>query len=181
MPNPIECLRNEHGACRVAFRLLLSVADHLARGLPFPADDCAVLLRFLRDYVEGVHNRKEVDHVLPALAVYGDETTVELVGLLLGQEQQSRDLLLALILFWEPVAALTPAERAGFVAAARAYASRSLDAMAVEERRLFPLAERAIPADDRLGWARAFGTIEAGRPSLQDWQPVLAQLAARWH
>jgi hemerythrin-like domain-containing protein len=180
MPHPIECLRIEHRAVRTALRVLLRIADHVACDMPFPAGDCAVLLRFLREYVEGVHNRKEVDHVLPALAVHGDEATVELVGALLGQEQQSRDLLLALILFWEPVAALTAAERAGFVAAARAYASRSLLAMAVEEGRLFPLVERAVPADDRLDWATAFGTIAAGRASLQDWQPVLAQLSARW-
>jgi hemerythrin-like domain-containing protein len=180
MPNPIDCLRIEHGACRTACRILLRMADHVERGLPFPAADCAVVLRFLRDFADGVHGRKETEHVFAALAIYGDESTVELTGALLRHQQQCRDLLLALGLFWEPTAALTAAEREGFVEAARAFAGRSLAAIAVEEGRLFPAAECLVPADDRLAWTEVFDRIEADRVSLSCWQSRLAPLADRW-
>ncbi len=180
MANPLDSLRREHAAVCLALRVLLAMADRVEAGLPFPAQDCAALLRFLREFVDGVHARKEADQILPALAVYGDDATAARAGGVLRTHEHGRALLHTLVLFWEPVGPLTDAERAVFVEAARAYAAHLHRAIELEECVLFPAVERWVPADDRLGWTGAFARVETERSSLDGWLPALEALARRW-
>lgn len=181
MRNPIECLRVEHSSVRRALGILHRIAAHVAAGRPFPAGDCALTLRFLRDFVDGVHGRKEGDLVLPALAIYGDEEAVLRAGSILRLHEEARELLQALVIFWEPVDDLTDQERDGFVRAARAYGLCMERAMTIEDEWLPLATERWVPADDRLGWDEAFRHIEQRRSSLARWLPHLDFLSARWH
>ena len=100
-------------------------------------------------------------------------------GSLLREQEHVRSLLHSLVLFWEPVGALTPAERDGFCATAAAFAHRLEHGMQLEEQRLFEAAQR-VPADDRLGWAGEFARIEATRRGADAWRHDLATLAGRW-
>jgi hemerythrin-like domain-containing protein len=181
LPGPIQGLRAEHVAVRTALRILDSIARRTAGGHPFPASDLATVLRFLRDFGEGVHAQKEAAHLLPALLTYGDEAMAELTGRLLGLQEEASTLLRGLVLFWEPADGfLTPDERRTFAATAAAFRTLLLRAMEVEEAQLFPAAERAVPADDRLSWIGAFARHDEERSALADWQSELASLAARW-
>src|SRR5262249_30140157 len=136
-----EDLRRDHGDLRGALRVLLAMATHVAEGT-FPAADCALVLRFLRDRVHAVHCAKEARHLLPAVAMHGDEREVRAVGTILRLQAEARSLLDSLVLLWEPGASLTAAERSAFGTAARAFVQRTAAAMCLEERIAFPALRR---------------------------------------
>ena len=76
-------LRSDHALTSVGLAALTAVGEHVRRGGAFPADDCAVLLRFVREFVVAVHMRKETELVCPAVAMRGDERAAATVGELL--------------------------------------------------------------------------------------------------
>ena len=179
MQRVIDSLLAEHADMRTAVAVLEAMAAAVRAGHAFPAGDCAQLLRYFREFVVGVHFAKEGDGLLPAIAIHGDDQTAELAGTLLREQEHARGLLHSLVLFWEPVGELTPAERDGFCATAMAFAHRLGRGMELEERRLFAAAQQ-VPADDRLGWREQFAHIEAQRTSAAQWHEDLAALAQRW-
>src|SRR5262245_50001544 len=73
-------LRADHAVTAVGLAALTAVSEHVRRGGAFPADDCAVLLRFVREFVLAVHMRKEAELVCPAVAMRGDDRAAATVG-----------------------------------------------------------------------------------------------------
>lgn len=173
-----ESLLVEHADLRTALATLRALAVAVQRGDDFPTEDCATLLRFFREFAVGVHFAKEGEHLLPAIAMHGDDEAAELAGAVLRAQEDARSLLHSLVLFWEPVGPLTPAEREGFGATAFAFANCIERGMELEESRLFDLAQQ-VPVDDRLDWPVQFAAIEASRRSLAEWRADLAALTQR--
>lgn len=173
-------LRAEHDLVREALAALKALADHVERGGAFPGTDCALLLRFFRDFVSAVHCRKEAEVVLPALAVHGSDAQAELAGELLAAQEEAAQLLHALILFWEPHGNLTVEERSSFVETARHYGARLLRSAEVEDELLLPCVDHVVPADDRLDWDAAFHALGSTGPDAAAWRAQLAHVLARW-
>jgi hemerythrin-like domain-containing protein len=179
MVRPTDTLRTDHVAARQALRVLRGIAMSQRQGQHFPAADCALLLRFLREFLVGVHWKKESEVVWPALAMRGDEQAAESVGELFRLQEEFTELLHSLVLFWEP-ADLSPLERAGFADTALALTARLERMLALEETELFAACDAAVPPDDQLDWLAQFASCEQGRSAVRDWQPQLAKLAERW-
>jgi hemerythrin-like domain-containing protein len=180
MTNAVDSLRADHDAIHLALRSLRGLADHVADGRPFPQADCAYLLRFLREFVVGSHFRKESEWVLPALAIHGDDESVEQAGDMLRTQELLQSLLHSLVLFWEPVGELTAIERTGFAETALLFVQRAEAMLDAEELRLLPMAESQVPADDRLGWPAAFAELDGVRGPAALWLPRLREIAAHW-
>jgi hemerythrin-like domain-containing protein len=174
----INSLHAEHRDLRRALEVLRAMRHHVASGLPFPDRDCAALLRYLREFVVGVHFVKEA-WILRALAIFGRPGEVRAAGEVLRSQEVTRDLLHALVLFWEPTETLTPAERRGFVRIAGAVDRGLVRGMLIEERQVFP-ALGLIPLEDRPGWSESTAAIETWRRAAADWRSELAELKQRW-
>jgi hemerythrin-like domain-containing protein len=179
MPSHVETLRSEHAVLQEALAALLHIAESTAGGGPFPAGDMALILRFLREFIGGVHARKENEVVFPAVAMHAEDRAAELVGTVLRLQEDASELLHMLSLFWEPDGSLSAEERLCFLATARSYASRMQRLLSIEEQHLFPAVENRVPADDRLSWSAEFAAIEAGRQCLAHWQSTLQQILLR--
>lgn len=110
----------------------------------------------------------------------GKERCAKLVGELLRIQEEVTDLVHSLVLFWEPVGELTPAERTGFADTVAALATRLGRMHELEERYLFVECDHAIPADDQLDWAEACTKLEANRTSRDSWVSQVTALAHKW-
>ena len=133
MPRLTDNLRADHALTAIGVAALAAVGDHVRRGGAFPAGDCAVLLRFVREFVLAVHMRKETELVCPAVAMRGDDRAAATVGELLRLHEEVTELSHSLVLFWEPVGELSPAERSGFADTAAGLASRILLMQSIED------------------------------------------------
>lgn len=173
-------LCDDHALTAVALQALGAIAAHVRGGGTFPAADGAILLRYLRDFVVGVHFRKESELLGPAMAMHGTDETAALVGELMRLQDEAAELVLSLVMFWEPEGELTPGEQAGFVQTFDLLAQRLLRIQELEESRLFVLCDREVPLDDRLGWSADFARLERERGSAADWRDRVATVAARW-
>jgi hemerythrin-like domain-containing protein len=180
MLRPTDTLRAEHATTAQGVRILAAIAAHVQAGAVFPTADVAEVLRFLREFLLGVHLRKESEILYPLVAMHGDEHTAAVVGDLVRLQDEVSALLHTLILFWEPVGDLTSAERQGFVDTAATFTARVARMQAIEERELFSACDRTVPADDQIDWQARFADLERGRPPLAAWRERLAPLAARW-
>jgi hypothetical protein len=127
-----------------------------------------------------VHLRKESEVVCPAVAMGGDERAAALVGDLVRMHDEVSDLLHTLVLFWEPVGNLTPAEQRGFADTAATLASLVTRMQEIEEGRLFPACDAAVPADDQLGWNEQFARFDRGPATKATWRTQVQLLAERW-
>lgn len=180
MHRATDNLRTDHALNAQGLAVLRGIADHVRSGLPFPADDCATVLRFLREFVLAVHLRKEIEMVGPAVAMRGCDRAAELVGELMRLHGEVEELIHTLILFWEPTTDLTPDERAGFADTVEAVALRLVRMQHLEESQLFPACDASVPADDQLDWAGRFLELERERGTRGAWAKRLAPLLPRW-
>jgi hemerythrin-like domain-containing protein len=169
-------LRADHAVTAVGLAALSAVGEHVRRGGAFPAEDCALLLRFVRE----VHMRKETELLCPAVAMRGDDRSAAAVGELLRLHEEVTELSHSLVLFWEPVGELSTAERLGFAETAAGLASRILLMQSIEERELFPACDASVPADDQLEWVAASHRLDAERGSCGSWTKRITTLARKW-
>ena len=180
MMRATDNLRSDHALIERGLAVLRQMATHIELGGGFPAEDCALALLFLRDFVIGVHLHKEARLLLPAAAMHGAETIAQVVGEVLRVHEEVTELTHSLVLFWEPVILLSAEERLGFAETVAAVVSRLRRLQVVEEGTLFPVCEREVPVDDQLDWLQQFASIEQARGGQPVWRERIAPLAARW-
>jgi hemerythrin-like domain-containing protein len=180
MQRPTDNLRADHAVTARGHAVLAAIAAQVHGGGDFPAEDCATLLRFLREFVLAVHLRKETDLVFPAVAMQADERAAAVVGELTLLQEEVTDLTHSLVLFWEPVGELTADERTGFAATVDALVARLRRMEELEETELFPACDAAVPADDQLSWLEHFACLERERGSRGTWSGRIRELADRW-
>jgi hemerythrin-like domain-containing protein len=179
MRRATDNLTSDHALVERGLVALASIAREVRTGAGFPAADCALVLRFLREFVIGVHLHKESSIVWPALAMHGSEELAMAVGDVIRLHEEVVELAHSLVLFWEPVGKLSPEERQGFADTADAVIVRLTRLREREERDLFPAVDAVVPADDRLDWNEQFERIERERSSRGSWTTWLGPLAAR--
>jgi hemerythrin-like domain-containing protein len=180
MFRPTNDLRADHRLTDEAIRVLDAIRREVAGSRTLPVADCAVVIQFLREFVVGVHFQKEATCLLPALAMHGDERSAEQVGELFRLQDEVVALTHSLMMFWEPVPELSPAECFGFAETCAALIARLSRLQAIEEGELFAACEREVPADERIGWRERFADLAHGRVSREQWQQRIRDLAARW-
>jgi hemerythrin-like domain-containing protein len=179
MKNLIEDLRSEHQDLRLALRLLLVVTASGRSLERQQAADCAVLLRYLREFVFGVHVVKEAQTVLQGVVAHGDQQAVERAGEVLRLVANARSLLHSLSFLWQPGGALEPTERQSLAAVAHALSLVLQRCMQTEEEQLF-VAAAAVPVDARLDWVAVAAGADPGGRTAADWRRALAAIASRW-
>ncbi|MFK7739410.1 MAG: hemerythrin domain-containing protein [Planctomycetota bacterium] len=180
MQRPTNSLRADHVLTSRAVRVLEAIAGGVRSGWPFPSEDCAGILRFLREWMLPVHMRKEDDVVAPAVAMHADERLAGIVGELFRLGEEITELTHSLVLFWEPIGELTDVERLGFANTVDALVARLGRRHQLEEDELFPACDQHVPADDRLGWSERFAELEADRGDAASWHTRIETLAKRW-
>ncbi len=180
MLRPTDNLRSDHAIIARGLEALTAVAATVRAGGPFPASDCALLLRFLREFTIGVHLHKEASTVCAAAAMHGDDALAALVGEVLRMHGEVVELVHWLVLFWEPVDDLSAAERVGFADTIDAVVGRLQRLASIDEQRLFPAFEAHVPPDDRIGWTAELARVDGSRTSRRAWTERLAPVLARW-
>jgi len=179
MNRPTQNLCADHELVAAGLQVLRNIADEVQAGADLPVADTALVVRFLRDFVVGVHLCKEAEAMWPAVAMRGAENCARLVGELLRLQDEVTTLTHSLVLFWEPIGTLSDEERAGFVETVEAVTQRLERMRAIEEEELFPACNAAVPADDQLDWVRRFAEIEHERGSRRQWADRLRPLIRR--
>ena len=179
MIHPLDNLRAEHCLVARAGLALSGVATAVLAGVPFPAAETALLLRFLRDFVIAVHLHKEATWVWPAIVMRGEEAAAIAAGEVARLHEEATELIHSLILFWEP-GTLSPAECEGFFATVQALQDRLKRMTRIEESILFPACEKVVPADDLLDWADNFAQLERERGRVSSWQRTLNDVMTHW-
>lgn len=180
MIRPTDNLRTDHVLVARGLAVLSAIGAELRLTAAFPAADCALALRFLREFVIGVHLHMESTAVLSRLAMHGDEPCARAVGDVLRIHDEIAELSHSLVMFWEPSDELTPEERLGFAETVEAVVGRCRRLEQVEESVLFPSFEAMVPPDDQIDCLRECAAIEAERSSGRVWAQRLAPLTARW-
>lgn len=180
MQRPTDNLRAEHAVAVQGLESLRAIGAFVAAHGAFPAKDVATLLRFLREFLLAIHMRKEVEVVWPALAMRGDDRAAAQIGELFRLHAEVTELVHSLVLFWEPVDDLSPAERQGFANTVAALVARVRHMQRIEENVLFAACDAAVPADDQLDWVSRFAEFEAGRADRRTWARRLAPIARAW-
>lgn len=180
MPRFTDNLRVDHIVLRLGLKVLRAIGEHVRSGGDLPVADSATLLRFLREFLLAVHFRKENELIWPAVTMRGKERCARLVGEVLRVQEEVTDLVHSLVMFWEPVGELTPAEREGFADTIGALSTRLSRMTEIEERHLFVECDDAIPADDQLDWVDACAKLEGNRTPRDSWVTQMTALAHRW-
>jgi hemerythrin-like domain-containing protein len=180
MLRPTDNLRSDHALVSTGVLVFERLGAHVRRGEGFPVADCAELLRFLREFVIAVHLRKEQDVLLPAVAMRGDDDAARQVGELMRLHEELTELTHSLVLFWEPLGELSPAEESGFADTVDAVVARVRRMQSLEERHLFPTCDAVVPADDQLDWLAQWQRLENERGGHAVWAPRIARLARDW-
>ena len=180
MLRPTDDLRDDHVLIASGLCVLVAISRWVEDGEDFPAQDCATVLRFLREWAVAVHMEKEDGILGPAIAMRADEDTAAVVGEVMRLHEEIAELAHALVLFWEPVGELTETERQGFGETVRALVTRIERRRQLEEGDLFPACNEHVPADDQLDWLDQFHQLESDRSSRAFWATCIGQLAKRW-
>lgn len=180
MQRPTDNLRLDHALVGRGMAALSALAEGVRAGAALPRADTVLLLRFLREFVVGVHMRKESLVVCPAAAMHGDDAVASEIGDVLRVHAEIEELAHALVLFWEPAGELAAVERQGFADTVAAIHQRLARLTELEEGALFPLCEAQVPADDQLEWLAQFETLERQRTSWRSWERELAPICQRW-
>ncbi|MFO1076501.1 MAG: hemerythrin domain-containing protein [Planctomycetota bacterium] len=178
MIRPTDDLRTEHALSAQVASTLAGIRRHVAEGGQFPVADVAEVLRFLRDFLVGVHFRKENEHVWPAVAMHGSGDSATAVGELMGLQAEAAELIGSLVFLWEPLPDLTPIERASFVDTVAALLERLRQMAAIEDPLLVEF-DRSVPGDDQVDLA-ALCRAAGSRGNAQSWRSSVAYLARRW-
>ena len=156
---PTEELMKEHDAILGALDVMEKISAGIETGAPFRKDDVGRILDFLRRFADGCHHAKEEKHLFPALEQAGVPRENGPIGMMLSEHELGRKYIAAISV------ALERCDRgenaSGEIASnARAYTGLLRGHILKENRVLFPMADRFIPADVQDRLAAAFLRLE---------------------
>lgn len=85
-------LKSEHEGIRIMLNVLDAVKDNFQRGQAVDKDDLAGILEFLSVFIDKCHHAKEEEFLFPALEVTGMSADSGLIGEMLSEHRQGREL-----------------------------------------------------------------------------------------
>jgi len=143
MSRAIEDLGHEHDAILSALGILDAMVTKLGGKHPPGGEDLRAFLGFLKEFADTCHHGKEEGILFPALAKAGIPEQGGPVGQMLAEHVEGRSLIKGM------EAAIGGAVDApAFAEAAGGYARLLRSHIEKENRVLFPIAERVIPAPE---------------------------------
>lgn len=151
-------LLSEHKGVLRMCGVLEGLAGGLSVGGPLPAQDLAEVLEFLAVFVDKCHHHKEEQLLFPAVRSLAGESTVQLIDKLLAEHDQGR----ALVATLRSAAKDTEdgGARKQVVEASIAYAGLIREHIREEEERLFPEADRLVPAPQQEELEQGYESVE---------------------
>lgn len=156
-------LRAEHEGIGVMLRVLEAVAEKLGEGEAVDPGDLDGMLEFLTVFVDRCHHGKEELHLFPALEKAGVPRENGPIGVMLGEHEEGRRLILRLR---EALDGLEPADAAGAESARRVmeeYVTLLDGHIAKENRVLFAMADARLDPGTDGELVAAFARLEQER------------------
>jgi hemerythrin-like domain-containing protein len=175
-----QIIRAEHGALDAVLATLSMMVAH-SRRVDRPPDFTALraLLFYVDEFPERLHHRKESAHLFPLLRQRTPEADAVL-DRLEEDHRQGEAAIRALehdLLRWEM---LGEPHRTAFERNLAQYIDFYRSHMAIEEKVLLPLAERALDDEDWTQLNQAFGANAdplTGHPAVGDYEPLFTRMA----
>ncbi|MBE0476766.1 MAG: hemerythrin domain-containing protein [Coriobacteriia bacterium] len=156
---PTECtadLRTEHRAVMAVLGVIEEMEQRFEEARSVPAEDMRDILEFLREFVDACHHAKEERMLFPAMREAGVAGAEDTIGLLIGEHVMGRN-------YVGRIAERLDRYEAGDVTVARelagdlhGYAELLRRHIDTEEDVLFPMADEALPPEERRRLAEAY-------------------------
>lgn len=155
-----EILMEEHRVIERVLPALETAANGLAAGGAVPAEFFLKAADFIQGFADGCHHHKEEDVLFVALVANGMSRETGPVAVMLAEHAEGRRLTRAMRAAAEQMQAGDPAAAAQVVANALGYVRLLRQHIQKEDRILFPMADRIIPAGQHAQVTAAFDHIE---------------------
>ena len=157
---PIEILMDEHRIIEKVLAAMRQYADALKSGSPVDKDKLQGLVPFMREFADACHHGKEEHRLFPALVAKGLPARNGPIQAMCAEHETGRrlvcDLESAVGRHLDRQAGADAELADALVAIADFYARHIWK----EDNVLFPMADRALGADDVAGLIEAFGEVE---------------------
>jgi len=158
---PIEDLKKEHEAVKIALRVLNNIVNEAEKtGQVTNPDHLKQLIEFFRTFVDKCHHSKEEELLFPALEEVGVSKEGGPIGVMLNEHQQGRDYVAkmntALVRYLEGD---QKAVR-DLIQNVRAYIALLNQHIDKENNVLFPIADKYLSDEKQVELGEGFETIE---------------------
>ena len=159
-----ESLSSDHRLIERVITAMDAAADRLEAGLPLRPQFFQDVVRFIREYADGAHHRKEEDALFPALAAQGMPVEGGPIAVMLYEHARGRELTAALHDAAARHAAGEPGALPALLASARGYAGLLRQHIYKEDNILFPMAAQVLPPEAQQSVMERFEAIDRARP-----------------
>jgi hemerythrin-like domain-containing protein len=156
MSRAIDDLEHEHEAILSSLKILDGIDRQLTTGSAVDPTDLTAFVGFLKEFADKCHHGKEEGFLFPALVAAGIPEQGGPVGVMLREHAEGRRWIQQLEASIQPTL-----NEAQFSAAARGYGELLRAHIQKENNVLFPMAERALTADQLETLFAAFEDHEA--------------------
>jgi hemerythrin-like domain-containing protein len=174
-----EELMEEHETVRRMLRIMEKISRRVARLQPAPEQHFREIEDFLVVFLDKCHHVGEEQHLFPALERAGIPRVSELIGLLLAEHGQGRQITARLRQAFEAYRSPEAGAAKTIVKATRDYCTLLRHHIQKENSTLFPMAEGRIGEDEDTRLLAAFERLERERigPGAHDmFQKMLSRL-----
>jgi hemerythrin-like domain-containing protein len=181
--NATEILRNEHRVIEQVLACLEKIADLCTPGRGLDAPSASQALDFFRNFADRCHHGKEEKRLFPLLEQRGFSPEHGPTGVMRFEHEQGRGLLRGMASAVAAAEAGDATAAGRFAADARRYVDLLRAHIRKEDEHLFPMADRALSANDQRSLEETFGSMEhdeMGQGSHENYLRLADELADRW-
>jgi hemerythrin-like domain-containing protein len=160
--DPLEELRQEHGAVMKGFTILLGVARELEEHNPAAVDHLHRILEFMTVFIDQCHHAKEEEFLFPVMEKAHTRNS-RLIAELISEHEDGRRMTAVLEAALGGLKQGSDRATAQFVGTIRDYVQVFRTHIRKENGSVFPEARELLSENDRLALARQFEKLEAER------------------
>jgi len=157
---PTEILKSEHRVIEQVLTCLDRIADEAKESGSVPVKAAGDALRFLREFADGCHHKKEEDRLFPMLESRGMPKYGGPTDVMRTEHEQGRALIRTMAQSLESAGAGERAVVQSFVRAARDYVQLLRAHIQKEDHCLFAMADNLLSLDDQDRLEEAFEAVE---------------------
>jgi len=160
MNHAIQILEAEHRVIETLLGALETYADALEEGDTADRTPLSDFAEFFRNFADRCHHGKEEDRLFVKMEAYGFPANTGPLGAMLAEHGEGRESVARLRKIGSGDGPLEEGEIREAVRTARGFAGLLSGHILKEDQILYPMAERAVPAEEMEGLAEAFETFE---------------------
>jgi hemerythrin-like domain-containing protein len=153
----LELLIDEHTIIERVLLLMQHAAERLEQDQPIPRGFRRWAIRFVREFADGSHHRKEEDVLFPLLEERGIPRESGPIGCMLNEHEVGRDCVRRM----EASIASRPRDNAAYVAAVKEYVALLRQHIFKENNILFQMARQCLEPGDDARVVAAYRTAES--------------------